>query len=71
MTTYASVTLNDINSHSKGRTSSYTKGPLVIRFVRRRTSYHVLFLPLPSSLPLPPPFQERHENIYESFLPLI
>ena len=45
------------------------KGPLVIRFVHGRTSYDVLFLPLP--LPPPSPCQERHENVCENFLPLI
>ena len=39
------------------------KGPLVIRFVHGRTSYDVLFLHTP--------FQERHKNLYENFLPLI
>ena len=35
--------------------------------VHGRKFYDVLCLPLP----LPPPFQERHENFYENFLSLI
>ena len=41
---------------------SMSKVPLVIRIVHGRTSYDVLLLPLP------PPFQERHENVLSLIL---